>query len=74
MNLAFGSDVFHLYAEIKNQYVKIRCGIVGCTFDLWMNYEVGLNEEITNLRMFRFIIQGHDPGLHLEHYDAQRKF
>lgn len=56
MNKAFGQEVFQLYAELKNQYVKIRCMVPGCTFDLWMNYTVDQNEQITNLKMFRFII------------------
>ena len=64
MNKIFGSDVFYIRgtkAEMK--YVKIGCKMKGCPFDIWLNYSLNMNKEITKLSVFRYIIQGHacDP-------------
>ncbi len=72
MNEKFGSDVYNLRVETKNSYGKISCKVEQCPFDLWMKYSLDPDQKITNLKMFRYIISGHDPCCHLDDYKCER--
>ena len=61
MNETFGSDVFRIrVGGEKAKYARIYC-LVCKDFDLWFHYTKNPLGEFTNLRIYRYILQSHDP-------------